>query len=121
MARGDDLAAIAQLEPVVARLQAERSPHLVRALSRLALAQQRAGRPAEASATARRAVEVARSAMAGLTTSEFLGSALLAEARILSSQGDAARAQALLAEAREQLAGSIGQDAPALRQAQLQR
>jgi tetratricopeptide (TPR) repeat protein len=121
MSQRRDAEAIELLQQVAARLGAERSPHLVRALSRRAMAEQRAGRPAQARASAQRAVEVARSAMSGLQASEFLGSALLAQARIASEQGEGEAAKVLLAEAREQLQASIGEDAPALRQARLTR
>jgi serine/threonine-protein kinase len=111
MSQQRDTDAIELLRQVTARLGSERSPHLVRALSRLAMAEQRAGHPAEAKASAQRAVEVARSAMAGLQHSEFLGSALLAQARIAAEQGEADAAKTLLAQAREELRASIGEGA----------
>jgi serine/threonine-protein kinase len=108
LARGDASAALALLEPVVARSSVERSPHLVRALSWRALAQQRAGDASAARDSAAKAVEVARSAMAGLEHSEWLGNALLRQAFVLRAQGDDAGASAALAEAGAQLIGSVG-------------
>lgn len=119
LAKGQTAKAVERLEAVVARLTNERSPHLVRALSLLGVAQQQAGDAAAARATAVRAVEVARSAMSGLQHSEWLGMALLTQARILARQGDAAAANAVLQEAREQLAGSIGEGSVAVKRAEL--
>jgi serine/threonine-protein kinase len=119
LGRHDSRAAIERLERVTARLADERSPHLVRALSLLALAHEQAGDGPAARDSAARAVAVARAAMSGLRHSEWLGNALLAQARIHARQGDGAKAGEMLKEAREQLAGSIGEDSPAVRQAVL--
>lgn len=110
LARGDAAAALGLLETVVSRSSAERSPHLVRALSWRALAHQRAGNASAARDSAAKAVEVARSAMVGLEHSEWLGNALRTQARVLKAQGDEAGASAALDEARVQLIGSVGQD-----------
>jgi serine/threonine-protein kinase len=119
LARGDSSAALSLLEPVIARSSVERSPHLVRALSMRALAQQRAGDASAARDSAAKAVEVARSAMVGLEHSEWLGNALLTQARVLRAQGEEAGASAALAEARAQLVGSVGEGTAAVRRARL--
>jgi hypothetical protein len=119
VARGQASAALALLEPVISRASVERSPHLVRALSMRALAQQRAGDSGAARDSAAKAVEVARSAMVGLEYSEWLGNALLTQARVLKAQGEDAGASALLAEARAQLIGSVGEGSAVVRRAKL--
>jgi serine/threonine-protein kinase len=119
LARGQASAALALLEPVISRASVERSPHLVRALSLRALAQQRAGNASAARDSAAKAVEVARSAMVGLEHSEWLGNALLTQARVLMAQGDEAGASAALDEARAQLIGSVGQGTAAVARARL--
>ena len=113
LAKGETAKAAERLEAAVARMAGERSPYLMRALSWLAIAQQAAGNAAAARDSAARAVEVARSAMSGLTQSEWLGSALRVQGRILEQQGEAAAAAPVLREAREQLVGSIGEEAAA--------
>ena len=53
----------------------------------------------------------------GLTHIEWLGSALLAQGAVLAAQGDKPAAQAALREALAQLQASVGDEAPATREA----
>ena len=64
------------------------------------------------------AVQAARLIAAGFTTSEWIGSALLAQAIVALAQGDTAVAAATLRDALEQLRDSAGEAAPATREAQ---
>jgi serine/threonine-protein kinase len=120
LSRGDAAGARAALEGSVARYEAapDRNLNVVRALSALAGAQQRAGDAASARATAATAVETARRAAVGFGTSEWLGSALLAQAGVLADQGDREGARAAVEEARRQLLASAGTHSPSLARAE---
>ena len=116
MIRGDTAGARQALEQSVAMYDAapDRNLNLVRALSALAAAQQAAGDPAAAKASAARAVEVARKAAVGFDYSEWLGSALVGLAAIHLAQGDEAGARPLLDEGKRHLMGSVGPASPAM-------
>jgi len=119
MARGDFGAAVPVLQKAVALYDAapDRNLNLVRALSALALAQQEAGDAAGARTSAARAVEVARKAAAGFEHSEWLGSALVAQATVHAAQGDGAGARPMLDEGKRNLVGSAGPGSPMLARA----
>lgn len=119
MIRGEPAQARALLENAVTVFEAapDRNLLVTRALSELAIAQQRSGDPQAASASAKKAVDIARRAATGFEHTNWLGGALLAQAVVLAEQGDPAAARTILAEARRQLAGSSGDAAPALQQA----
>jgi serine/threonine-protein kinase len=114
LTRGDAARARPFFENAVTLFEAapDRNFNVIRALSHLALAQQQMGEGVAARATAARAVDQARKATSGYETSEWLGSALFAQAIIAASQADPATARKLLAEARTQLIGSVGPGTP---------
>jgi serine/threonine-protein kinase len=122
---------IAQQQPTTARdrlLRAvgafdaakESSPLRIRALALLARTEAQLGEMQEADRHAVRAVQLAREAAKDFPHSLWLGEALLAQAAVLQSGGDKARAQASLGEAAVQLGGALGEQAPALRQVRAQ-
>ena len=86
---------------------------IVRALSALARVQQQLGEREAARASAERAVDIARKAAAGFEHTEWLGSALVAQAIVLAAQGDP-KAAAVLDEGRAHLLGSVGPMGPSL-------
>jgi len=114
LTRGDAARARPFFENAVTLFEAapDRNFNVIRALSHLGLAQQQMGEGVAARATAARAVDLARKAATGYETSEWLGSALLAQAGIAASQADPASARKLLGEARTQLIGSVGPGTP---------
>jgi len=74
------------------------------------------GDHAAAQGHAGEAIESARAATRGFAQSEWLGSALLAQAIVLQAQGETARSKTLATEALEQLQESAGNDAPPTRE-----
>ena len=92
----------------------DKSLNIVRALSALAMVQQRMGDGEAARASAARAVEIARKAGVGFDHTEWLGSALVAQGNVLAAQGDARGAAALFEEGRAHLLGSVGPLGPSL-------
>ncbi len=87
---------------------------IVRALSSLAIVQQKLGDAEAARESATRAVELARKAATGFEHTEWLGSALVAHGNVLAAQGDAKAAAALFEEGRANLLGSVGPLGPSL-------
>jgi serine/threonine-protein kinase len=117
-ARGDTAGARTALEKSAAMYEAapDRNFNAIRALSELAVAQQEAGDGAAARATAAKAVDAARRATSGFEHSEWLGSALVAQAAVHAAQGDAA-ARGMLEEGRRNLLATVGPQGPALARA----
>jgi tetratricopeptide (TPR) repeat protein len=93
----------------------DRNPMRVRALALLALCLDDLGQGAKARETAALAVDTARRMTAGVPESEWVGSALLAQARVHERQGDVPGARTMAAEAKRQLEPTLGMDAPVLR------
>jgi len=91
----------------------DRNLGIVRALSAVARVQQQLGEREAALASAERAVGIARKAAAGFEHTEWLGSALVAQAIVLAAQGDP-KAAAVLDEGRAHLLGSVGPMGPSL-------
>jgi eukaryotic-like serine/threonine-protein kinase len=83
-------------------------------LSRLAL---QGGDAAEASAHAAAALAQARELSRGFAHSSWIGLALLAQAKVQQAQGQAALSRATLAEALTHLQDTVGETAPATREA----
>jgi tetratricopeptide (TPR) repeat protein len=81
----------------------DRNPLRVRALALLALCLDDLGEPAKARETAALAVDTARRNTAGVKESEWVGSALLVQARVHERQGDLAGARAMATEAKRHL------------------
>jgi tetratricopeptide (TPR) repeat protein len=90
----------------------ELSPQRIRARALLAEWTLLQGDAAEAGRSAAEAVQLARDLASGLPASQWLGLALLAQAKIKRQLGDA-DAKPIAAEALAQLAGAWGGDAPA--------
>ena len=82
--------------------------------SRLYLQQ---GQRDPARATAQRLDELARALASGFQQSAWLGISLMAQARLKHADGDAAGAEALRAQAAEQLRATLGDEAPETREA----
>ena len=120
LARDDLPRARALLRGAMAKYDAapDRSPGRTRALTLLARVEARQGELPAAQGHASEAVQAARLIAAGFTTSEWIGSALLAQAIVALAQGDTAAATAMLRDALEQLRDSAGDTAPATREAQ---
>jgi serine/threonine-protein kinase len=93
----------------------DRNPLQVRAMSLLALCLDRTGDGVGAREQAAQAVALARRNTAGLQESEWVGSALAAQAAIHARQGDAELARAAATEARRHLEATLGADAPNMR------
>jgi tetratricopeptide (TPR) repeat protein len=93
----------------------DRNPLQVRAMSLLALCLDRTGDGARAREQAAQAVALARGNTAGLRESEWVGSALAAQAVIHARQGDAEFARAAATQARGHLEATLGEDAPNMR------
>jgi hypothetical protein len=74
-----------------------------------------AGDTARARETAALAVATARKMTAGVPESEWVGSALLVQARVHEKSGDREGARGMVREARRQLEPTLGLDAPVLR------
>lgn len=119
LARGDTRKAMDLLHDAVSRYQAtaDKNPLLASALSLLAETYQRTGDEVRAKLTAEKAVETARVVAGDFPTSECMGAALLAQAAIYKAQGNPVAARKIALEARDQLAASVGADAPAVAQA----
>src|SRR6185436_16302141 len=81
----------------------DRNPLRVRALALLALSADELGEQAKARETAALAVDTARRMTAGVPESEWVGSALLVQARVHERQGDLGGAKAMAAEAKRHL------------------
>jgi tetratricopeptide (TPR) repeat protein len=94
----------------------DRSPGRTRALTLLARVEARQGDLAAAQTHATEAVAAARRVAAGFTTSEWIGSALLAQGIVAQARGDKVAAVAALGDALEQLRQSAGDAAPATRE-----
>ncbi|HSW27593.1 MAG TPA: protein kinase [Burkholderiaceae bacterium] len=120
LARDDLPRAYALLRGAMAKYDAapDRSPGRSRALALLARVEARQGELPAAQGHASDAVQAARLIAAGFTTSEWIGSALLAQAIVALAQGDSAAATTMLRDALEQLRDSAGDTAPATREAQ---
>jgi serine/threonine-protein kinase len=117
MRQGDAAGAQRWLEEAVTLFKSasDRNPISTRALALLALVLDESGEKARAQETAALAVSTAREMTSGLAESEWVGSALLAQAKIHESQGDLASARKEVSEARRHLEGTLGMDAPAMR------
>lgn len=95
----------------------EKNPNRMRTLALLAETEARKGDTTAAASHSAQAVDQARSALAGFHQSAWLGHALLAESRVQEARGDHATAIATLREAQSQLRASLGDEAPATREA----
>ena len=95
----------------------ERNPLKMSALGALARLEQRLGNGPEAFALSEAAVTQARRFSAGMPSTEWLGSALLARAAVLEAQNDVTGARLAAREATVQLRSSLGAEAPATREA----
>jgi tetratricopeptide (TPR) repeat protein len=117
MERKDAAAARPWLEESIALFDKapDRNPLRVRALSLLALCLDDLGQDARARESAALAVATARTMTEGVPESEWVGSALLAQARVHERQGDVAAARTMAAEAKRHLEPTLGMDAPVLR------
>ena len=117
--KGDHEDARQQLQTAVSIYDAapERNPMKIVVLSTLAGLEQRLGNAAQASEMSESAVTQARKYSAGLNSSEWLGSALLARAKVLEVQKDRKSALLCVEEAITQLESSLGPQAPATRDA----
>ena len=120
LARRDLRTAREQLQHCVERFDkaGETSPMRIRALALLARTEQQLGDAASASQHAQAAVAQGREAARGLAGSAWLGDALLAMGVVRRMQGDESAAKTALREALAQLHESVGDDAPAAREAQ---
>ena len=118
-ARHDDVAARAELGRAIALFEAapDKSPFRIRALTLLSEHERRAGDIAAAEGHAAAAVAQARELARGLAGSEWLGSALAAQAAALAARGDKAGARVALVEAVAQLQTAVGDDAAVTREA----
>jgi eukaryotic-like serine/threonine-protein kinase len=94
----------------------DRSPLRIRALSLLATIRQQRGDVDSAKRYAREAVEAAQDVSRGFMHSEWVGSALLAQASVLRAQGDTQPARTAATEAREHLLASVGAGSPAAKE-----
>ena len=117
--KGDHEDARQQLQTAVSVYDAapERNPMRIVALSTLAGLEQRSGNASRASELSESAVAQARKYSAGLSSSDWLGSALLARAKVLEAQKDLKGALLCAQEAKTQLESSLGLQAPATRDA----
>ncbi len=117
--KGDPEDARQQLQNAVAIYDAapERNPMKIVVLSTLAGLEQRLGNASRASELSESAVAQARKYSAGLASSDWLGSALLARAKLLEAQKDLKGALLCVQEAKTQLESSLGLQAPATRDA----
>ena len=118
-ARGQRALAADQLAAAVAIFDAAKdaNPLRIRALALLARAEQTAGDLPAAARHVELAVVQARQGAKGFASSEWLGTALLAQGQVLRAAGDKASAQAALREAATQLQAALGDDAPQTREA----
>lgn len=119
LARGERAAALQRMESattIFARAK-RRSPVQVRALALLCQLNLQQGRLPQAQANAQRLDEVARGLSAGFPQSAWLGISLLTQARVKKAEGDAGAAEALRAQAVEQLRATLGEGAPETREA----
>lgn len=119
---GEQAAALANVERAIERYAAatDRNPYLVRARILRVELLDAAGRREDAQAEMERTLQDARKFSAGFLHSEWMGRALLAQARLLKRHGDTAAALAVLAQARVELEASLGADAPVARDARLE-
>jgi eukaryotic-like serine/threonine-protein kinase len=119
MLRGEPGQAQAHLRSALALLDAARDGSLLRipVLAELARAEQALGDSAAARQHADAAMAAARQAAEGIPHAQPLGVALLAAAVVDAAEGDASGARVALRKAVEQLRGSVGEDAPATREA----
>ena len=117
--KGDQENARQQLDTAVSIYDAapERNPMKIVVLNTLAGLEQREGNSARASELSEAAVAQARKYATGLNSSEWLGSALLARAKVLEAQKDRKGALLCVEEAKTQLESSLGFQAPATREA----
>ena len=117
MERGESERARPFLEEAVKLFDAahDRSPLRVRAMALLALSLDDSGEAARARQTAALAVASARKMTEGVPESEWVGSALLVQARVHEKQGDVEGARGMAREARRHLEPTLGLDAPVLR------
>ena len=95
----------------------EWNPNRLRTLTLLAQAELELGDGASAARHATEAVAQGRARLAGFVHSAWLGEALLAQARVQRAQGDKAAARASLDDALAQLGDTLGDGAPAVREA----
>ncbi len=114
-ARGEVAQANTLLKQVVAGLAqtADKSWYDSSALSLLALSELRLGNLAQAEMHVVRALDLARQAQAGFAHSEWLGSALAAQAAVQKARGQSEQAKASLRAALIELSASVGESAPA--------
>ncbi len=103
----------------LAKLGALEQPGLMRiqAMGVPARAEQRLGHADVARDVAARAVEAARSALAGMAPADFLGHALAAQGEVLLGQGDHGGARDALQEALTNFDATLGNDATATQSA----
>lgn len=117
--KGDQESARQQLQTAISIYDAapERNPVKIVVLSTLAGLEQSLGNASRASELSESAVAQARKYSAGLSSSDWLGSALLARAKVLEAQNDLKGALLCVQEAKTQLESSLGLQAPATREA----
>lgn len=95
----------------------DKNPLRIRALTLLSRSELEMGDPTDAAQHAALAVAQGREVSKGLSVTEWLGDALVAQARVKQAQNDKAGAGASLREGLAQLQGALGNDAPATREA----
>jgi tetratricopeptide (TPR) repeat protein len=119
LARQQPDAARERLARAVALFDAasDKNPLRIRALAQLARLEGDAGDASAAAGHAATAVASAREASNGFASTQWLGTALLAQGIVQRGAGDPAQAKASLREALAQLEGSIGAEAPQTREA----
>jgi tetratricopeptide (TPR) repeat protein len=117
--RAEPAQAREQLQRALAIFDAapEKNPLAIRALALLARTDMQLGDAAAATTHAAQAEARARAAASGFAGTEWLGDALLARSVVERARGERAAAQALLREAQTQLHDTLGDDAPASREA----
>jgi hypothetical protein len=119
LARGDRATALQRMDAGASLLTRtrQRSPTEVRALALMCQLNLLQGRLAQAKANAQRLDELAQALAAGFPQSAWRGISLLAQARVRQAEGDAATAEALRAQAADQLRATLGDAAPETREA----
>jgi hypothetical protein len=119
LARGDRATALQRMDAGASLLTRtrQRSPTEVRALALMCQLNLLQGRLAQAKANAQRLDELAQALAAGFPQSDWRGISLLAQARVRQAEGDAATAEALRAQAADQLRATLGDAAPETREA----
>jgi tetratricopeptide (TPR) repeat protein len=119
LAEGRPAEARAELGHAVALFDgaSDKTPLRIRALERLAEVEQRLADPAAALRDASLALDQAREVSKGFASTAWLGSALLTLGSVELAQGDHRAAGPTLRAALGQLQDTVGEDAPATREA----